>query len=87
MCMDAPKYGNDDERADWIVGEVFTYVVDQFEKYDTKFGKMTTGVSPCQAIRQSGNGRRPAVRPIRLDTLTDGIGATGGTTLMDLQRF
>ena len=46
MCMDAPKYGNDDERADWIVGEVFTYVVDQFEKYDTKFGKMTTGMLP-----------------------------------------
>ena len=46
MCMDAPKYGNDDERADWIVGEVFTYIVDQFEKYDTKFGKMTTGMLP-----------------------------------------
>ena len=26
MCMDAPKYGNDDERADFCVGETFTYV-------------------------------------------------------------
>ena len=43
MCLAAPKYGNDDERADFCVGEIFTHVVDQFEKYDTKFGKMTGG--------------------------------------------
>ena len=46
MCLAAPKYGNDDERADFCVGEIFTHVVDQFEKYDTKFGKMTCGMLP-----------------------------------------
>lgn len=25
MCLAAPKYGNDDERADFCVGEIFTH--------------------------------------------------------------
>lgn len=80
MCMDAPKYGNDDERADWIVGEVFTYVVDQFEKYDTKFGKMTTGMLPVSGNTPIGKwvGALPSGR-YAWTPLTDGIGATGGT--------
>ena len=44
--MDAPKYGNDDEKADFPVGEIFTYITDRFETYDTKLGKMTTGMLP-----------------------------------------
>lgn len=77
MCMDAPKYGNDDERADWIVGEVFTYVVDQFEKYDTKFGKMTTGMLPVSGNTPIGKwvGALPSGR-YAWTPLTDGIGAT-----------
>lgn len=80
MCLDAPKYGNDDERADWIVGEVFTYVVDQFEKYDTKFGKMTTGMLPVSGNTPIGKwvGALPSGR-LAWTPLTDGIGATGGT--------
>jgi formate C-acetyltransferase len=80
MCMEAPKYGNDDERADWIVGEVFTYVIDQFEKYDTKFGKMTTGMLPVSGNTPIGKwvGALPSGR-YAWTPLTDGIGATGGT--------
>lgn len=80
MCMDAPKYGNDDERADFVVGEVFTYVVDQFEKYDTKFGKMTTGMLPVSGNTPIGKwvGALPSGR-YAWTPLTDGIGATGGT--------
>lgn len=80
MCMAAPKYGNDDERADWIVGEVFTYVVDQFEKYDTKFGKMTNGMLPVSGNTPIGAwvGALPSGR-YAWTPLTDGIGATGGT--------
>ena len=80
MCMEAPKYGNDDERADWIVGEVFTYIVDQFEKYDTKFGKMTTGMLPVSGNTPIGEGvgALPSGR-YAWTPLTDGIGATGGT--------
>ena len=32
MCMEAPKYGNDNERAAWIVGEVFTYSLDRWHR-------------------------------------------------------
>jgi len=80
MCLEAPKYGNDDERADWIVGETFTYVVDQFEKYDTKFGKMTCGMLPVSGNTPIGAwvGALPSGRKA-WTPLTDGIGATGGT--------
>lgn len=80
MCIEAPKYGNDDERADWVVGEVFTYVVDQFEKYNTKFGKMTTGMLPVSGNTPIGKwvGALPSGRHA-WTPLTDGIGATGGT--------
>jgi len=80
LCIEAPKYGNDDERADWIVGEVFTYIVDQFEKYDTKFGKMTTGMLPVSGNTPIGEwvGALPSGRKA-WTPLTDGIGATGGT--------
>lgn len=80
MCLDAPKYGNDDERADSVVGEVFTYTVDQFEKYQTKFGKMTMGMLPVSGNTPIGAwvGALPSGRKAGTP-LTDGIGATGGT--------
>lgn len=80
MCMEAPKYGNDDERADWIVGELYTYVIDAFEKYDTKFGKMTMGMLPVSGNTPIGAwiGALPSGRKA-WTPLTDGIGATGGT--------
>ena len=80
LCLEAPKYGNDDERADWIVGEVFTYVIDEFEKHDTKFGKMTTGMLPVSGNTPIGEwvGALPSGRKA-WTPLTDGIGATGGT--------
>lgn len=80
MCLNSPKYGNDDERADWIVGELYTYVVDEFEKYDTHFGKMTTGMLPVSGNTPIGKwvGALPSGRKA-WTPLTDGIGATGGT--------
>lgn len=80
LCLDAPKYGNDDERVDGMVGEVFTYIIDQFEKYDTKFGKMTTGMLPVSGNTPIGEwvGALPSGRNA-WTPLTDGIGATGGT--------
>ena len=80
MCLEAPKYGNDDERADGLVGEIFTYTVDQFEKYDTKFGRMTMGMLPVSGNTPIGKwvGALPSGR-YAWTPLTDGIGATGGT--------
>lgn len=80
MCMEAPKYGNDDERADFCVGEIFTYVTDCFESYDTMFGRMTTGMLPVSGNTPIGAwvGALPSGR-YAWTPLTDGIGATGGT--------
>ncbi len=80
MCLTAPKYGNDDERADFCVSEIFTHVVDQFEKYDTKFGKMTCGMLPMSGNTPIGQwvGALPSGRNAKTP-LADGIGATGGT--------
>ena len=80
MCLEAPKYGNDDARADFCVGEIFSYVVDEFEKYNTKFGKMTCGMLPVSGNTPIGQwvGALPSGRKAGTP-LTDGIGATGGT--------
>lgn len=80
LCLDAPKYGNDDERADFCVGEVFTYIIDRFEAYDTKFGKMTMGMLPVSGNTPIGQwvGALPSGRKAGTP-LTDGIGATGGS--------
>ena len=80
MCLAAPKYGNDDEQADFCVGEIYTYIIDQFEKYDTKFGKMTMGMLPVSGNVPHGClvGALPSGRKSGTQ-LTDGIGATGGT--------
>ena len=80
LCLDAPKYGNDDERADFCVGDIFTYVADTFEDYDTKFGKMTLGMLPVSGNTPIGKwvGALPSGRKAGTP-LTDGIGATGGT--------
>ena len=38
---DFPKYGNDDEDVDAIADEMFTFIADEIEKYESKFGRMT----------------------------------------------
>ena len=55
-------------------------MVDQFEKYDTKFGKMTCGMLPVSGNTPIGQwvGALPSGRNAKTP-LTDGIGATGGT--------
>lgn len=80
MCLEAPKYGNDDERADRMVGEIFTFIADEFESYNTKFGPMTTGMLPVSGNTPLGAevGALPSGRKA-WTPLTDGIGATGGT--------
>lgn len=80
LCLAAPKYGNDDPRADFCVGAIYTHVADQFEKYETKFGKMTLGMLPVSGNTPIGQwvGALPSGRKAGTP-LTDGIGATGGT--------
>ena len=82
LCMEAPKYGNDDERADSMVGEIFTFIADEFESYNTKFGPMTMGMLPVSGNTPLGAevGALPSGRKA-WTPLTDGIGATGGTDI------
>ena len=79
LCLEAPKYGNDDPKADFCVGAIYTHVADQFEKYNTKFGKMTMGMLPVSGNTPIGEwvGALPSGRKAKTP-LTDGIGATGG---------
>lgn len=80
LCMEAPKYGNDDPKADFCVGEIYNYIVDQIESYDSPFGQLTAGMLPVsgnvpigQSVGALPSGRRA------WEPLADGIGATGGT--------
>ena len=52
MCMEAPKYGNDDPKADFCAGEIYNYLVDQIESYDSAFGKLTAGNLPHSRFTQ-----------------------------------
>ena len=80
MCLDAPKYGNDGPRADFCVGDIYNYLVDCIESYDSKFGTLTAGMLPVSGNVPIGKsvGALPSGRKA-WTALADGIGATGGT--------
>jgi pyruvate formate-lyase/glycerol dehydratase family glycyl radical enzyme len=82
MCLDAPKYGNDDPRADFCVGDIYNYLVDCIESYDSKFGTLTAGMLPVSGNVPIGKsvGALPSGRKA-WTALADGIGATGGTDI------
>ena len=81
-CKEAPKYGNDDKRADDFAADLFTYIADEIESYRSKFGVMTPGILPVSGNTPFGvevgalpSGRR-AGKP-----LADGVSPNGGTDL------
>lgn len=80
LCLGAPKYGNDDERADFCVGEIYNYLVDCIEAHGSKFGRLTAGMLPVSGNVPIGKsvGALPSGRNAWAP-LADGIGATGGT--------
>lgn len=82
LCSEAPKYGNDDARADDLAADLFTYIADEIESYRSKFGVMTPGILPVSGNTPFGvevgalpSGRR-AGKP-----LADGVSPNGGTDL------
>lgn len=82
LCLDAPKYGNDDPLVDDIVGDILTFIADEIEKYSSKFGRMTPGILPVSGNTPFGlevgalpSGRR-AWKP-----LADGVSPNGGTDI------
>ncbi|MDR1966767.1 MAG: formate C-acetyltransferase/glycerol dehydratase family glycyl radical enzyme [Synergistaceae bacterium] len=81
-CAEAPKYGNDDPRADKFAAELFAFIADEIEGYSSKFGRMTPGILPVSGNTPFGtevgalpSGRR-AWKP-----LADGVSPNSGTDL------
>jgi formate C-acetyltransferase len=82
LCKDAPKYGNDDKFVDDIGAEIFTYIADEIEKYDSKFGKLTPGILPVSGNTPFGLevGALPSGRKA-WKPLADGVSPNGGTDI------
>ena len=80
LCLDAPKYGNDDPLVDDIAGDMFTLIADEIEKYSSKFGRMTPGILPVSGNTPFGLlvGALPSGRQA-WKPLADGISPSGGT--------
>lgn len=82
LCLDAPKYGNDDPYADQIAGDIFTFIADEIEKYKSKYGIMTPGILPVSGNTPFGLevGALPSGRKA-WQPLADGVSPSGGTDL------
>jgi choline trimethylamine-lyase len=80
LCLDAPKYGNNEPLADQIAGEIFTFIADEIEQYSSKFGKMTPGILPVSGNTPFGLevGALPSGRKA-WQPLADGVSPSGGT--------
>ncbi len=82
LCLEAPKYGNNEPLPDKIAGEIFTFIADEIEKYSSKFGAMTPGILPVSGNTPFGLevGALPSGRRAWLP-LADGVSPSGGTDL------
>ncbi len=80
LCESVPKYGNDAEGVDDIVGEIFTFIADEIEQYESKFGRMTSGILPVSGNTPFGLevGALPSGRKA-WKPLADGVSPNGGT--------
>lgn len=80
LCLNAPKYGNDDPMVDDIAGDMFTFIANEIEKYSSKFGRMTPGILPVSGNTPFGLevGALPSGRHA-WKPLADGVSPSGGT--------
>jgi len=80
LCLNAPKYGNDNPMVDDIAGTMFSFMADDIENYSGKFGKMTPGILPVSGNTPFGLevGALPSGREA-WKPLADGVSPTGGT--------
>ena len=82
LCGGASKYGNDESATNDIAGEILSFIADEIESYESKFGRMTPGILPVSgntpfglAVGALPSGRN-AYKP-----LADGISPNGGTDI------
>lgn len=82
LCLNSPKYGNDDESVDWTADEMYTFIADEIEKYSSKFGKMTPGILPVSGNTPFGLevGALPSGRKA-WKPLADGVSPNAGTDM------
>ena len=80
LCLAAPKYGNDDEAVDELTADLFTFVADTIESYESRFGRMTAGILPVSGNTPFGLevGALPSGRNA-FKPLADGVSPSGGT--------
>ncbi|MCG8620255.1 MAG: formate C-acetyltransferase, partial [Desulfobacterales bacterium] len=79
-CIEAEKYGNDQDNPDSVAAEMMTYLAVQTNTQDSKYGKLMSGILPVTAHVPLGKtvGALPSGRSA-WTTLTDGLSPTGGT--------
>jgi len=82
LCLAAPKFGNDDPRADDLAAEMLWFAAEEIHGYRSKHGRMNCGMLPVTAHVAMGKtvGALPSGRSA-WTTLTDGISPTGGTDI------
>lgn len=82
LCLQAPKFGNDDPRVDQLVSELFWFMAEEVQQYQSKHGPLNCGMLPVTAHVAMGKtvGALPTGRK-GWTTLTDGISPTGGTDI------
>ena len=80
LCLEAPKYGNDDEDVNELTADLFTFIADLIESYDSKFGPMTSGILPVSGNTPFGLevGALPSGRNA-FTPLADGVSPSSGT--------
>ncbi len=80
LCLNAHKYGNDIAACDNIASEMFAFMADEIDQYDSPHGKMISGILPVTAHVPLGLvvGALPSGRKA-WTTLTDGLSPTGGS--------
>ena len=82
LCLQCPKYGNDDEEVNELTADMFTFIADLIESYESKFGHMTAGILPVSGNTPFGLevGALPSGRKAHLP-LADGISPNSGTDI------
>ena len=82
LCADAPKYGNDDDEVNKLTAQMFTFLADLIESFDSKFGHMTAGILPVSGNTPFGLevGALPSGRAA-YTPLADGVSPSAGTDI------
>nr|WP_320023996.1 pyruvate formate lyase family protein [uncultured Acetobacterium sp.] len=82
LCVNAHKYGNDDDEVNKLTAEMFTFIADLIESFDSKFGHMTAGILPVSGNTPFGLevGALPSGRAAYAP-LADGVSPSAGTDI------